>query len=318
MTPTSTEPARSTGTGFGASTPPRTPPPAPAGRPPDSHSPTTDLWISPEGLSQPPRGLTATGGLHPRQLTGQQQSLSPLIAERRPEPPTSPPVPGQAQSVSPQAPVSMVQPTAGQSSARRAPQQARQGRSTLIPTAAGDETGAVPPQSAPTPQSRPVLEPPLWQITAEPAGLPEEPRLLAAGDDNIAGISQSPGEPQRRLALEPTSRPVAVERITSLEHLLPIVPPRSEASPIREIHPLITATTRPRPQMAPYVKPVAPPPRVQATATQELSPTIQVTIGRIEVRATPPPAPSAQKRRAEPPVMSLDAYLQQRSRGGDR
>ena len=49
------------------------------------------------------------------------------------------------------------------------------------------------------------------------------------------------------------------------------------------------------------------------------APTIQVTIGRIEVRATPPPpAPSQSQQRSTPTIMSLDQYLQQRSKGGDR
>ncbi len=48
-------------------------------------------------------------------------------------------------------------------------------------------------------------------------------------------------------------------------------------------------------------------------------PTIQVTIGRVEVRATPPPPAQPQsQQRAAPPIMSLDQYLQQRSKGGER
>jgi len=56
-----------------------------------------------------------------------------------------------------------------------------------------------------------------------------------------------------------------------------------------------------------------------APITQELStpaPTIQVTIGRIEVRATPPPAPHSQPKRSGPPVMGLEEYLNQRAKGG--
>lgn len=47
-------------------------------------------------------------------------------------------------------------------------------------------------------------------------------------------------------------------------------------------------------------------------------PTIQVTIGRIEVRATPPAAPTGplQRQRTEPVVKSLDDYLRQRTKGG--
>jgi hypothetical protein len=45
------------------------------------------------------------------------------------------------------------------------------------------------------------------------------------------------------------------------------------------------------------------------------APTIHVTIGRIEVRATTPAMP-ASKPRPAPQTMSLDDYLRQRSRGG--
>jgi hypothetical protein len=46
------------------------------------------------------------------------------------------------------------------------------------------------------------------------------------------------------------------------------------------------------------------------TETPQPSPTIQVTIGRIEVRATPPASPPKRKR-AAPVAMSLDEYLRQ-------
>lgn len=47
------------------------------------------------------------------------------------------------------------------------------------------------------------------------------------------------------------------------------------------------------------------------------APTIHVTIGRIEVRATHTPLPTAQQpqRKTTPPVMSLDDYLHQRAKG---
>jgi hypothetical protein len=56
-----------------------------------------------------------------------------------------------------------------------------------------------------------------------------------------------------------------------------------------------------------------------ALTTQEPStpaPTIQVTIGRIEVRATPAATPRPQAARSAPSVMSLDDYLNQRVKGG--
>jgi hypothetical protein len=86
----------------------------------------------------------------------------------------------------------------------------------------------------------------------------------------------------------------------------------------------------PQPEPAPtlvVVRPqVTPAPRAgpeawsapEAVGKQEPAPTIQVTIGRIEIRATPPPASTPKRERSKPPVMSLDEYLRQRNQGGQR
>lgn len=50
------------------------------------------------------------------------------------------------------------------------------------------------------------------------------------------------------------------------------------------------------------------------TAAPQPPPTVQVTIGRIEVRATQPPVASARKQQSAPPLMSLAEYLEKRSR----
>lgn len=64
-----------------------------------------------------------------------------------------------------------------------------------------------------------------------------------------------------------------------------------------------------------FTKPIADVPLPQARANQ--SPTIRVTIGRVEVRAITPPAPPAARPKPARtgPVLSLDDYLKQRSRG---
>ena len=50
-------------------------------------------------------------------------------------------------------------------------------------------------------------------------------------------------------------------------------------------------------------------------AGEEARPTIRVTIGRIEVRAAPPPAPQRPAAPAwTPPVMSLEDYLSREGR----
>lgn len=74
---------------------------------------------------------------------------------------------------------------------------------------------------------------------------------------------------------------------------------------------------RPQVTHAPPAEQAAPPATKEAS-TQAAAPTIQVTIGRVEVRATPLPAPAPKRPRAKPPVMSLDEYLRQRNQGGQR
>jgi hypothetical protein len=59
------------------------------------------------------------------------------------------------------------------------------------------------------------------------------------------------------------------------------------------------------------VEPEPSPARREAPA-----PTIQVTIGRIEVRATPAAKAPVRERPAAPSSLSLEEYLRQRSKGG--
>jgi hypothetical protein len=65
----------------------------------------------------------------------------------------------------------------------------------------------------------------------------------------------------------------------------------------------------PAPTVVPAI-PLAPVP-----AREEPTPTIQVTIGRIDVRAVPPQAPAAKPRRDKSPQLSLSEYLLQRTDG---
>ena len=65
------------------------------------------------------------------------------------------------------------------------------------------------------------------------------------------------------------------------------------------------------------IEPAAPVLAETARGTTETAPIIHVTIGRLEVRATPSLAPSPRKQRSSPPAMSLDAYLRHRA-GEDR
>jgi hypothetical protein len=53
-------------------------------------------------------------------------------------------------------------------------------------------------------------------------------------------------------------------------------------------------------------------------AEPQAAPTINVTIGRIEVRATTPPAAQLRKPKPAAPTMSLEEYLRRRDRGGGK
>ena len=69
-----------------------------------------------------------------------------------------------------------------------------------------------------------------------------------------------------------------------------------------------------QPQITPAIQPIKATAIVSAEPPQP-TPTIQVTIGRIEVRAMPAPAPAATQARPKSPVMSLEEYLHRRGGG---
>jgi hypothetical protein len=82
-----------------------------------------------------------------------------------------------------------------------------------------------------------------------------------------------------------------------------------------------TASTFLRQLMVSVPSPVARPARQRPPVVPQESHTINVTIGRIEVKATPPPPPAVQKPLKRPPsqtkAISLDEYLRRRN-GGSR
>jgi len=72
------------------------------------------------------------------------------------------------------------------------------------------------------------------------------------------------------------------------------------------------AAIRPVTPAAPVFSPGLPP------AAAAAAPTIHVTIGRVEVRATPPPPAGSRAKATLPSVMSLEEYLGRRAAGGRR
>lgn len=187
----------------------------------------------------------------------------------------------------------------------------REGPSPTLPPPhqKGDTTGVVRPAlpEASAAGSRPPVVrvlPAVLGVT--PAGHP--PITSAANPHGgverppIGGSSQ-PGSPERHERVAAGDRSRGVESRPEKELYLRPRPPAEDLA------------VRPR---APSVPQFASANRARTRAEAEGEPVIQVTIGRIEVRAASGPAPATPKARARPAVMSLDEYLRSRAkRGGE-
>ena len=101
--------------------------------------------------------------------------------------------------------------------------------------------------------------------------------------------------------VEVHSEHVTIERVLSAERALN--PERDQPMPV-----LLPAQPVPTPNRA-----LADTPGSTSKTTDGPVPSITVTIGRIEVRATPPAPAPTQRQRSTPPVLSLDEYLRQRT-----
>jgi hypothetical protein len=146
------------------------------------------------------------------------------------------------------------------------------------------------------------------------SSLPPAPKLIEHRGEPVTPISpsaissvhQPEISPERS---EPNSSPVT----TGAE--------RSPLSPSRIIPVKESPAIRPAPIPAPAIEVVSRRSRsaawesIDAPQLASPAPTIHVTIGRIEVRATPPPVSAQSKSRPAAPVMSLDDYLRQRGGG---
>jgi hypothetical protein len=163
----------------------------------------------------------------------------------------------------------------------------------LPSSAAQLSSPAIQPAPEPAPQrlvieQTIVLEPSHSADPLRPAPSPqvvEQPRVVPAA----AGAQPTPPSHSQSMMAQPSVLPAAS-----------IIQPARRSMPATNV-PSARRSTPPT---------VAP----QPAATTE--PTIHVTIGRIEVRAAPPPTPAARPRSAPVPAMSLDDYL--RERGGGR
>lgn len=153
-----------------------------------------------------------------------------------------------------------------------------------------------------TPAGRPAVErPPLAASSDEP--LPDRvPHTIAEEPPRPRQVSGADAKLPNRLSETHTSvREMIRERVAAP---MPVAAEQPSPVPHRSAEP-------PRPLHARAVTPALAQPRQELAAAA--APTIEVIIGRIEVRAGAAPQPAA--RPAPSPVMGLDEYLRSRRRG---
>jgi len=135
-----------------------------------------------------------------------------------------------------------------------------------------------------------------------PVAIPEKPPRL---DSLVLPLLPKPVEQPKPIALPPS---VLAERR-----------PADDVSPVQQSKqevksPDVAGSARRFP-FVPLLRPVVTTPVEKLAAPLQRSPVVQVTIGRIEVRAQLPPA-SQPQRKAGATVMSLEEYLRRRKEGG--
>ncbi len=191
------------------------------------------------------------------------------------------------------------------------------------------------PEMTPAPQVRPSLiipETPV-ETSAKPFGSSARAPLGETGTIDIPLVEQRYGSDLRLKSVKDARKSIEISEVLPVESppqrpirtktpgasLLPgtihlaethiTTPPRRVNGPEATL-PLTSGQQEQESAHSGY--------RRRDTSTESQSPptapTIQVTIGRIEVRAAPPPTPRSQ--RSGPQVMGLDEYLNQRAKGG--
>jgi hypothetical protein len=210
----------------------------------------------------------------------------------------------------------------------------------LSPTPA-EKTSLVPPASPflPSPPPTVLPSPPLASEEIQshsspllsPSTTSTELEATPSGNSpkTAALPAIQPAVVQQQIIVERVEQPLPIwqqQEILPIQPMPPVeLPPHEPQPPLNQaIAPTLAETTIaatqppiPRSPTAAVVQPQITPSRQPVIATTEPvkppqpTPTIQVTIGRIEVRATPA-APVQPKPRPASPAMSLDEYLRQR------
>ncbi|NUM43473.1 MAG: hypothetical protein HUU38_02120 [Anaerolineales bacterium] len=128
--------------------------------------------------------------------------------------------------------------------------------------------------------------------------------ILPAPINPAPPITPPPTETPRKEPPPPAITPIA-------EHLTPTQPRPTPLAPKAPAFKLPEPTVI-TPVLRPVLPDILPAPKASAPA-----PTIHVTIGRVEVRATPASAPTPSRPAKTPSVMTLDEYLLRKNTGGE-
>ncbi len=170
------------------------------------------------------------------------------------------------------------------------------------PAEAAHDPAAIRPAVSPSlsPETRPTFTPP--PNRAPPLDTP--PAVVTRSEPSPVSFPVAPRVEAKTLeppAFAPIVRPV-------------LRPQESAVTP--QIRPSVTLRETPAsgPQTARRTGAAAQPPSA-ATSPQ---PSIQVTIGRVEVRASSPASPPLPARVKKEPALSLESYLRRRAEGGRR
>jgi hypothetical protein len=187
------------------------------------------------------------------------------------------------------------------------------------PSIAAPGTG---PQSLSIPPAAwEMLELPRHNVAAEPTGRAQPQReplwQASAGPSNPLSATESPTtrETEIRVPTKITSQAPEIARADAAAPVFARGPSEKQSEP-QPLSPVVIVRPRAMPPIPP-VEPVTPAAAMLPQRRTEAAPTIRVTIGRIEVRAMMAPAPAlpAEKKRAAPPLLSLNEYLRRRARG---
>ncbi|HRQ40319.1 MAG TPA: hypothetical protein PLD25_20600 [Chloroflexota bacterium] len=164
-----------------------------------------------------------------------------------------------------------------------------------------------PPATAPLAPANVIPLPPQRLAERQPAKEVSPPTIIREQVTLLKSVTETPAETTPTLVEIVREQPVQPSPPATTPSAAHEQSGRPATSPVAihpdQIKPFAPATGRPTNHQPPVTTP------------PESAPTVQITIGRIEVRATPPTPTKVEKKRPQTPVLSLDEYLRQRNGG---